>query len=151
MLRLNNEKGRERKFKSVPGLALPSQLFQFLRQIFVCQLSLLRLLQQLLGLRHGTVPLVQANLAPELPLLQPEICLVIFHLRRAAVGTPLCFLPMGTHLTTGALGLAGSDIVAVADVVPSGQQEIPAAVVTAPGRIAVDQSAVEIGGKDVSS
>lgn len=66
----------------------------------------------------SSVPLVHTDLPSELSLFQPQICLVVLHFCRNAVGSALCLLSVGTYLLAGALGLAGSNVVAVAGVVP---------------------------------
>jgi len=113
---------------SAPGLVVSSQLIQFPRQLFIRQFASLRLRHQFLCLGYGGVPLVCADLAPLLSDLQAVIGPVVLPLGWGAVSPALGLLSVGTYFTTGALGLAGGDAVAVAGVVPGGQEKITSSV-----------------------
>lgn len=58
-------------------------------------------------------------------------------------------LPVSADLAAGTLRLSRCDMIAVAGVVPSGQEKISSAVMTAAGRVAGHQAAVKIGVKKV--
>ncbi len=121
--------------QTAPGLAVSSQLIQLPRQLLVRQLSPLRPRHQFLRLGHGGVPIVCADLASLLSDLQAVVGLVVLPSGRSAAGAALGLFAVGAYLAAGALGLAGGDVVAVAGVVPGGQEEVASAVMAAAGCI----------------
>ncbi len=127
-----------------PRLAIFSQLIQSPRQLFVRQFAALRPRHKLLRLGYGGVPLVCADFAPLLSDLQAVVGPVVFLPGRGAVGPTLGFLAVGPYLAAGALSFAGGDVVAVAGVVPGGQEEVASAVVAPPRRVARGQPPVKL-------
>ena len=101
------------------------------------------MLQQFLRLGHSSVPLVLADLPSLLSGLQTVVGLVVFFLSRSVVLFSLGLLAVGAYFPAGTIRLTGCDIVAVADVVPGGQQEVPSAVVTEAWRISFGKAAVK--------
>ena len=113
------QKLRRYKQRIVPR----SELIKPAPQLLVCQLPALRALQQLLGLCHGGVPLIHADLSTLLSDLQTVVGPVVLLPGRSAVCLSKSLLAVSAYLPAGALQLAGSDVVAVTRVVPGGQQE----------------------------
>ena len=113
------QKLRRYKQRIVPS----SGLFKLAIQFLVRQLPTLRALQQLLRFCYGGIPFVYADFSSLPSDLQTVAGPVILFLGWSVVRLPLGLLSMSANLSTGALQLTGSDVVAVTRVVPGGQQE----------------------------
>lgn len=116
-------------------LPVLSQLRQPVLQFLVGQFPALRPRHQALCRRHCGIPLVCAYFASLLPGFQAVIGPVIFLLGRSPILFPLGFLAVGSYFPAGALGLAGSNIVAVAGIIARRQQKVPPAVMAAARRV----------------
>ncbi len=82
---------------------------------------------------------------PCFPHFQPIISPSIFLLSGSAGGFfSFCFT-VGANLAASTRGLFGSNIIAVAGVIASGQPEISAAILAAARAVAVHQTTVEVG------
>ena len=86
---------------------------------------------------------IPADFPPLLSCLQTVVDFPVLHTRRTQSGRVIRF-PVRTDLAAGALRLTRSDMIAVAGVVPGGQQKISSTVVAATGCVAHHQPPVEI-------
>lgn len=109
-----------------------SELVKPAPQFLVRQLPALRALQQLLRFRYSGVPLIHASLSAFGP---SNVCRSGHTPSGPECGSLFpSLLTVSACLPARTLQLTGNDVVAVAGVVPGGQQEVPPAVVALPGR-----------------
>lgn len=121
----------------------PSKLTIQRLQLRVAKFSAFSAVFQVKSSGDGGVPFVRIELASVLSGFETVVHLPVLELRRRGAGKVLGF-PVGADLAAGFCCFAGRDIVAVAGIVASVQEEETPAVMAAARRVSRNKTPIEI-------